>query len=55
MMAPVRAEEAPYALPRRAPVGRTEALLRLASDERATTHERALAAERAADLLRRTA
>lgn len=56
---PVRAEEAGGSDvgtdPRRAPVGRAEALLRLAADERATAYERALAAERAAALLRRTA
>lgn len=34
---------------------RAEHLLRLASDERSTPNERALAAERAADLLRRFA
>jgi len=55
----VRAEEAGGSAvgtdPRRAPTGRAEALLRLASDERATAYERALAAERAAALLRRTA
>lgn len=34
---------------------RASALLRLASDTRAPAHERALAADRAADLLRRSA